>query len=166
MESGLVGEPLSVSGEGDINNNALSSITYTELFEEHLPFYLSIGMSYEDYWENDVFIAKSYRRAYDIQKERTNEQLWLQGLYVYQAIMAMTPALRPMSNSAPEKYMEEPLPLTETEFKKREKRREKRKQEEMIDKAERFASAFNKQIREQKKEEDDNAGSNNKQAKH
>ena len=159
MESGLVGEPLSVSGEGDINNNALSSITYTELFEQNLPFYLSIGMSYEDYWENDVFIARFYRRAYDIKKERKNEELWLQGLYVYQAILAIAPALKAMSNASPEKYMEEPLPLTETEFKKREKRRAKLKQEEMIDKAERFASAWNKQMKEK---EDNNAGSNDK----
>lgn len=159
MESGIVGDPLSITGEGAINYNTLS-VTYTELFMKHLPFYLSIGMPYDVFWEGDPFIAKDYRRAYDLQRDRINEQLWLQGAYIYQALMAVSPAFRAMGAKPPEKYLEEPLPLTEKEVKERKIKQAKKKQEEIIDHAERFASSFNKQFKERK--DDENAGSNDK----
>ena len=158
MESGIAGNPLSDSGEGGITNDSLSSITYTELFETHLPFFLSIGMSYEQYWDGDVQIAKYYRRAYEQKRERINEQLWLQGLYIYDALLRVAPAFRPMSKAEPEKYMHEPLPITETALKQRKVKEAKAKQESIREKAEAFASNFNKTLKNKKRKEENNAG--------
>ena len=115
-------------------------------------------MSYEQYWDGDVQIAKYYRRAYEQKRERINEQLWLQGLYIYDALLRVAPAFHPMSKAEPEKYMHEPLPITETALKQRKVKEAKAKQESIREKAEAFASNFNKTIKSKKRKEENNAG--------
>lgn len=76
--------------------------TNTEIFEECFPFYLAIGMSYAEYWEGDPKLAQYYRKAYRIKQEEVNNNAWLQGLYVYDAIStALHNALRGMGKSKP-----------------------------------------------------------------
>lgn len=58
-------------------------------------------------------MAESYRAADKIKNDRRNEMLWLQGLYIYDAIGRLAPALNPMAKKGvkPEKYVEKPYPL-------------------------------------------------------
>lgn len=76
--------------------------TYTEIFEECFPFYLAIGMSFAEYWEGDPSLARYYRKAYLIKQEEINNNAWLQGLYIYDAIStALHNALRGMGKQKP-----------------------------------------------------------------
>jgi hypothetical protein len=82
--------------------------TYTEIFEENFPFYLSIGMSSAEYWEGDCSLTRYYRKAYKIKQEEINNNAWLQGLYVYDAIStALHNALRGKNSKARE-YANQP----------------------------------------------------------
>lgn len=60
--------------------------SYTQIFEEILPFYISIGMTVDQFYHQDVSLAIIYRQAYKIKNEQKNTQLWLQGMYIYDAI--------------------------------------------------------------------------------
>jgi hypothetical protein len=85
------------------------SKTYTETFEEMCPFYLAIGMSSAEYWEGDCSLTRYYRKAYKIKQEEINNNAWLQGLYVYDAIStALHNALRGKSQRARE-YAKQPF---------------------------------------------------------
>lgn len=76
--------------------------TYTEVFEECFPFYLAIGLSYAEYWEGDPKLTQYYRKAYRIKQDEINNNAWLQGMYVYDAIStALHNALRGMGKSKP-----------------------------------------------------------------
>lgn len=76
--------------------------TNAEVFEECFPFYLSIGMSYAEYWEGDSKLAQYYRKAYRIKQDRFNNNAWLQGMYVYDAIStALHNALRGFGKTKP-----------------------------------------------------------------
>ena len=76
--------------------------TDTEIFEECFPFYLAIGMSYAEYWEGDPKLAQYYRKAYHIKQEEINNNAWLQGMYVYDAIStALHNALRGFGKQKP-----------------------------------------------------------------
>lgn len=46
---------------------------------------MSIGMSYEQYWNSSPYLVIAYREAHKLRKEQLNEQLWLQGAYIYEA---------------------------------------------------------------------------------
>ena len=74
--------------------------TNTEVFEECFPFYLAIGMSSAEYWEGDPSLAQYYRKAYRIKQDEINNNAWLQGLYIYDAVStALFNALRGMGKS-------------------------------------------------------------------
>ena len=75
-----------MEGEFLDTEDSLSNKTYTEIFKEVLPFYLSIGMTYDEFYLQDVELAKFYRQAYEIKEDRHNSHMWLQGMYIYDAI--------------------------------------------------------------------------------
>ena len=91
--------------------------THTEIFTECFPFYLSIGMSYAEYWDGDPTLAQYYRKAYLIKQEQINHNAWLQGMYIYDAVStALHNALRGMGKNKPpaKDYAKQPY-----EFKKK-----------------------------------------------
>lgn len=67
---------------------------YTEKFYEVFPFYLAIGMTAEQYWDGDCELVRYYRKAAKIRQDLKNQDAWLQGMYVYQAIGNLAPILR------------------------------------------------------------------------
>lgn len=103
--------------EGEDSRQASSSFSYTDFFEKELPFYLSVGMSWEQFWDKEVEICKHYRRAYDLQRQRKNEDLWLQGMYIYEAFYDVAPVLHAFASkdAMPLEYSDRPYPLTEKE---------------------------------------------------
>lgn len=91
-----------------------STKTYTEIFDEAFPFYLSIGMSYELYWHGEPNLVKAYREADEMRVDRMNYEKWLQGLYIYHCIGALQPILNPFSKKhKAEDYIKEPIAITE-----------------------------------------------------
>ncbi len=101
--------------------------THTEIFEENFPFYLAIGMSYAEYWEGDSSLARCYRKAYKIRQEEINNNAWLQGLYIYDAVStALHNALRGMGKNKPpaKDYAKKPYDFKNREKSEAEKARE------------------------------------------
>ena len=92
--------------------------TITEILEENFPFYLAIGMSYAEYWEGDPKLTQYYRRAYRIKQEQENNNAWLQGMYVYDAVStALHNALRGMGKNKPpaKDYAKQPYEIFKKE---------------------------------------------------
>lgn len=101
--------------------------TNTEIFEECFPFYLAIGMSFAEYWEGDPKLAQYYRKAYRIKQEEINNNAWLQGMYIYDAVStALYNALRGMGKSKPpvKDYAKQPYELKNRVKSEEEKARE------------------------------------------
>jgi hypothetical protein len=90
--------------------------TYTEIFEEVFPFYLSIGMSYEEFWEGDLSLPKFYREAEKQRNKRRFDEMnyncWLQGLYNYEAFSCTIANAFRKKNSRPISYLEKPIEFT------------------------------------------------------
>ena len=60
-------------------------IDYAELFDKQFPYYLAIGMSSAEYWDGDPSLTRYYRKAYKLKQEEKNYNMWLQGMYIYNA---------------------------------------------------------------------------------
>lgn len=84
--------------------------SFTEIFNEHFPFYLSIGMSSAEYWEGDPSLPRAFRKAYQLQQEYENNQAWLKGLYVYDAVSSALTHLSPNKKNH-KNYAEKPYSL-------------------------------------------------------
>lgn len=111
----MVSSSLSVTEGGEFNKTRSPFSTYTEQFYEVFPYYLSIGMTYEQFWNDDPMLAKYYRQAEEIRNERRNQELWLQGMYIYEAFCDASPLLHAFAKkgSKPNPYAERPYALTE-----------------------------------------------------
>ena len=112
---------------GELLANPTAKKTHTQIFEESFPFYLSIGMTYESYWEGDSSLTKYYRKAYKIKQEEMNNVAWLQGLYIYDAVScALHNALRGMGKNKPpaQAYTKQPYQLYKKEKTETEKAKE------------------------------------------
>lgn len=122
------------------------------MFNKLCPHYMSIGMTYDEFWDGDVSLVEVYREAQELRDRRQNQTLWLQGMYIYEALCDVSPLFRFSMKKGvvkPEPYVKEPYPITAEEVREREER-EARKKEERL-KAE-FA-AFAEQIRKKMSQE-------------
>ena len=118
----------SVAGDGQSVPHFNS---YTAKFYEIFPFYLSIGMTPEQYWDGDSSLPKYYRKAHEIQRKRRNEDLWLQGMYIYEALCDVSPMLHAFAKrgTKPHPYTDHPYSLTRDDREEEQKLKEQRDRE-------------------------------------
>ena len=107
------------------------SNSYTTVFYDQFPYYLSIGMTPEQYWDGDPMLAKYYRKADEIRQKRRNEELWLQGMYIYEALCDVAPVVHAFAKkgSKPVPYPDHPYALTVHDRENEKKIKEQRDRE-------------------------------------
>ena len=116
MGKGLVTDAFTqneeVKTEGD-PDTGVALRPYTELFKREFPYYLSIGMTKEEYWEDDSELVVAYREAERLRKERVNSEAHLQAFYIYEVISDFVPVLVsfPKKGAKPTAFRSEPIDL-------------------------------------------------------
>lgn len=78
---------------------SVESVSLTQIFEEQCPIYMSYGMSYDEFWYDSPYRAKFYREAKKIQVKQRDEEFWMQGVYIYDALCRVSPILHAFSKS-------------------------------------------------------------------
>lgn len=74
-------------------------------------------MSPEQYWEGDPYLVRFFYQKHKLWIEQRNQELWLQGFYVYKAMETV------MANSFSKRtyhYLDKPIELLKTEEEKSE----------------------------------------------
>ena len=110
---------------------------------------MSIGMSYEAFWDGDVDMVKMYREAAELRDKRKNQELWLQGMYIYEALCDASPLFRlslKKGTVKPEPYAKEPYPITAAEAREREEREARKKEERLKAEFALFAEQLRKKM--------------------
>lgn len=75
-------------------------------------FALHIGMSRDEYWNQDPYIIEEYLGAYKLNREQTNWQMWLGGIYTFDAVSAVIGNIHFDKGSyTVVKPMEKPMPI-------------------------------------------------------
>lgn len=101
-------------------------MTFTQVFEEVCPMYITYGMTYEQFWYGDPWMCRAYAQSYLLKRKVENENAWIMGAYMANAFGTV------IANSFGGKrleYLKKPLdifPKTDAE-KQAEIREEKRK---------------------------------------
>lgn len=80
------------------------------------PQYILMGMTYEQFWQGDVCMTKTYKKAFELKEKRealkTKWTIWEQGLYIYEALCDVSPILRAFSKATkPLQYTEKPYEI-------------------------------------------------------
>ena len=115
------------------------------------PYYLSIGMSYEEYWQKDPGLVVAYRKAEELRNEKRNEEMWLQGMYIYEALCDVSVVIPRVSKRKvkPVAYPTKPYPLR-SEQKRNQEREARAKMEKMKAQMEAFATRINQKFTKRK----------------
>ena len=81
MEEGLSEEkPFS-----DIDLDSSQS-QYGKYLDSICPYYMSWGMTWDEFWHESLDRLQAYWQANQFNIERRNQELWLQGLYIRTAV--------------------------------------------------------------------------------
>lgn len=88
-------------------------------------------MTYGQFWNDDVELVKFWREAWRLKQEQKNHELWLQGVYIYEAICDASPLFHDFAKKGTKAvpYRTEPYEL----FEKRKKEHKKETQEHKTD---------------------------------
>lgn len=68
-------------------------------------------MTNEEFWYEQPRLVKAYREAQKLRDERINQQLWLQGLYNYDALSVVISNAFGKQGARKQKYLTEPVEL-------------------------------------------------------
>lgn len=110
-------------------------ISLTKAFQDCSPFFISIGMTYDQFWRDDLTIAKEYLKAYRIKSEREYDKeqwnMWELGVYIYEALCDVSPILHAFAKKGtkPLPFLKKPFGIKEN---KEEKDLEKEKENERL----------------------------------
>lgn len=145
----------SSNGGGGDNDRQSPHLRYGDKFEELCGYYMSLGMSYQDYWDGDNCMTKYYRKMDEYNMKRKNYESWLQGAYVYEALLCASPLLNAFSKkNEPIPYRSEPIPLTEKDILDKEEREQKK----TMEKGKAFMQAMMKSINKKFEEKTEEGG--------
>lgn len=107
-------------------------------------------MTYEQYWNQDCLLAKYYREAEKINMERLNEKMWLQGMYIYDAMARLSPLFHAFSNKKvrAQPYPDKPYPISKNTEKEVENTKEKQTHDKAMKYMEAYMIGHNKRFKE------------------
>ena len=89
---------------------------------------MSIGMTYEQFWYGTPFLAKMFEKAHLIKRKRENYMLWLQGVYIYDALNSSLSYALGSKNSKHIDYPKKPYDVFEKTKEEKELEKEEAKQ--------------------------------------
>lgn len=95
-----------------VNGEYQPELSYTEKFNRVFPYYLHIGMTPAQFWDEDSTLAKSYYQKYLLDIEHRNQEMWWQGAYIYQGVSVALSNFAKKKSQRPLKYLEKPIRIT------------------------------------------------------
>lgn len=133
-----------------LSDEPSQTITIADQFDRVLPFYISIGMPTDEFWNGDVELVKAYRKAWEYKQQQWNIQAYMNGLYTYQAIVRVAPILHAFAKrgTKPIPYPDKPFDM---DTKEQQEIKERNKGKELQDKIASAFERFNKNYRKKKK---------------
>ena len=94
---------------------------------------MSYGMTYDEFWYKSPYRAKFYKDAHDLKVRQEDEKMWIQGMYIYEALCKVSPVLHAFSKKGtkPLPYATKPY-LHEIREKTKVEKEQERKNAQLI----------------------------------
>lgn len=115
--------------ESEVEDTSLSIF-----FEKMCPIYMGYGMSYDEFWYGSPYRTKFYLETYKSKIRQQDESMWMQGMYIYEALCKVSPVLHAFSKKGtkPLPYSSKPYLYDQPEFKSEQEKERQRKNEELL----------------------------------
>lgn len=91
------------------------------------------GMTYDEYWYDDCFKVQFYRECYRLKLKKEDNDMWKQGMYIYEALCDVSPILHAFSKKGtkPLPYRSKPMSEEINEYKTKKEKEQDVKNERM-----------------------------------
>lgn len=124
-------------GSNGLISKGKSKVEGTSLsifFEKMCPIYMSYGMSYDEFWYKSPYRAKYYLDSYKRKVKQQDEYMWMQGMYIYEALCKVSPILHAFSKKGtkPLPYSEKPYLYNDSNFKTEQEKEQENKNNELL----------------------------------
>lgn len=87
-------------------------MSYAESLRYFAQLAIHIGMTRDEYWNQDPYIIEEYLGAYKIRREEQNWQAWLSGIYTFDSVSAVIGNIHfDKGGHTVQKPMEKPLQI-------------------------------------------------------
>lgn len=115
--------------KSEVEDTSLSTF-----FEKLCPIYMSYGMSYDEYWFESPYRAKFYLEAHKLKVKQKDEELWMQGMYIYEALCDVSPILHAFSKKGtkPLQYTNRPYLDNVSALQTKEQKEKEKKNAQLI----------------------------------
>lgn len=106
----------------------------TKIFEELCPIFMSYGMSYDEYWHSSPYRARFYLQAHKQKIKQKDEEMWMQGMYIYEALCDVSPILHAFSKNGtkPLQYSNSPYLSKVSELQTKQEKEQEKKNAELV----------------------------------
>lgn len=136
----------------DQSSDSADQVFLTDTLNAMCPVYMAMGMSYDDYWNGDPYMAKYYREAHKQRVKNENSMLYLQAQYFYEVMGCMASLYDPFGKRRKaEKFRDRPYDLFPEDVEATREREERERYESMRERLKAFAESHNKQMKKQQK---------------
>lgn len=83
-------------------------------------------MTYDEYWNGSAELVVFYRKKSQIEQKRKNQEMWLQGLYMFRAVETVAYNLHREKGAEVKQYLDKPIPITDAEALKQQEEAEQK----------------------------------------
>lgn len=104
--------------------------SFTSVFERDFPYFLSLGMTHEQYWYGHPLLVRDYLQAEVYRRKNENYSHWLAGIYMRDAIMSSIGNAFIAKGSSPYQYPDKPMPVDDADIEQARKEQEAREIED------------------------------------
>ena len=101
--------------------------SFSDTLDKLCVYYMALGVSADEFWNGDYTMLKFYVNKHKIAVEQRNEELWLQGVYFYEALCVALS--NTFSKGAKAKYPDKPHRLTDLSEEEKELEKQKKVEE-------------------------------------
>ena len=115
-------------------------------------------MTADEFWNQSPMLTRAYRKAWEMKVSQRNWEMWMQGGYIYDALLKVAPVMSgggmgSKGKVEPGKYPDRPYPLTEKEVKEQEEAHRRAALKKMLAMFN-AESEYNEAKQDQKKQEE------------
>lgn len=79
--------------------------------DELCAFYMLCGVPCEEFWNGDYTTLKYYVRCHELRNEQKNQEMWLQGAYILEAVRSVVSNALSKNGKGGSEYPKEPFKL-------------------------------------------------------
>ena len=112
MDGEVTEDTASVANNPHRDKPSEEKTSYAEALRFFAQLAIHIGMSRDEYWNQDPYIMEEYLGAYKMRREEENWQAWIGGIYTFDAVSAVIGNIHfDKGSHSIVKPMEKPMPI-------------------------------------------------------